>query len=278
MTRENFLTTWTMSRTRTSRVATLLALALSSGCGARPTPAASGAGTATATASDEAVPVDDGSALELAMDGCLELLVPGAGAESSCDSTSTCDELLSVEQVQASPARYVCLTRTAEREWVEPEERVGRKSAIETGWYTLAVIERAEGTWAVRAQTTYPYSLGGTFYKQVSITTETIGPGKKTLVVTEDNLRDGESNTEVTFHVVTPGGLDEIFSFASEVWSGGETERSYSIDGKATPGDYHDIVLLVEEQNAEDGGKKSWKERYRWSGKEYEQIESTARD
>lgn len=260
MTRDGFSTAWTSCPGRASR-ATLLALAIASGCGARtatPTPTAD-------TARAPAAPLDEA--------GCLALLVSEPAARVRCerDARGPCVSEIKLAQVHASPARHVCFVLTTSEHW---EAREGEEEALIhiEGSYTLAVLEEAAGTWAVRDRKEYLHWRQEIEVEDASLAIETIGPGQTAAVVSQRSGHGAYSNTKVMFHLVTSDGLTESFSFLSDVDDDGRKERSYRIDGTKTTAGLHDIVVLVEEESfleEDDGEVTSWEERYRWNGEKY---------
>lgn len=279
MTRDGFSAGWTFSHA--GRMAPLLALAIASGCGARPaSPAATAAAAGAGAQLDEA--------------GCLALVVDEPAARSRCEGNARgpCVSEIELEPIHTSPALYVCWVLTTQEHWEEAESEEEIHVATD-GTYTLAVIERVEGAWVVRGEEEYRHWLQEIEGEKASMTVETIGPDKKAVVVNKARATGAYTDTDVTFHLVTSHGLTEIFSFSSKVEDEGREERSYHIDDQATTAGHHDIVLSVEEEsyvapdadddedddgggdNGAGSGVKSWEERYRWDGKEYEQVEST---
>lgn len=268
---------------RAGHAATLVALAIASGCGARP---ASPTATAPDTVTTPAAQLDEA--------GCLALVVAEPAARSRCEGNARgpCVSEIELEPIRTSPALYVCWVLTAQEHWEEAESEEEMYVATE-GTYTLAVIERVEGAWVVRGKEEYRYWSQEIEGEKASMTVETIGPGKKAVVVNKGRATGAYTDTDVTFQLVTSQGLTEIFSFSSKVEDEGREERSYHVDDQATTAGHHDIVLSVEEEsfvapdadddadddgggdNGAGGGVKSWEERYRWDGKEYEQVEST---
>lgn len=254
---------------RPGRAAALLALAIASGCGPR-TASPAGALVVPDPGPAQAAPLDE--------EGCLALAVADPAARSRCEGgRGPCVYDIGVEQIQGSPARHVCFVLTTSENWEEDGED---EMLISTeGTYTLALVESADGAWVVRDTKEYRYWSQEIETEEASITLDTVGPDKTAVVVRERSGMGAYSNDEVTFLLVTPSGLTEIFSFESKVGDEGREERSHEIDDKATTDGHHDIVLSVEVESFEDDGEAgSWEERYRWNGTVYVQVEGKARD
>ena len=249
----------------------MLALAIASGCGPK-TASPTGKVTVPDTAAAAAAPLDEA--------GCLALLVDEPAARTRCDKDTRgpCVNEISLEQVQASPASYVCVVLVTREDGGSEDGEEATPISTE-GTYTLALLDAAEGAWSVRDTRDSRYWSLEIESEDASHAIETVGPGKKAVVVRERRGMGAYFTEDVTFLLVTPEGLTEIFSFKSEV--GGESRREveHAVDDKTTTAGYHDIVLWVshetynpedEESSAMDG---SWEERYRWNGEKYEELQ-----
>lgn len=284
MTRADSSIAWATSHGRAGWAVTLLALAISSGCGARPAPARSAAPEAEAEAGDEED--YDGPTVELDNQGCLEQIMAEPSARGECgpeDDSEPCVAEVTPIWTRANPPLYVCFALTRASNF-EGEDADGALLSAE-GTYVLAVLEHVEGAWKVRARKEYRFWKEFENEEQfreseeASIEVERVGPDAKAVVVTRTATMGGFYEQDVTFHLVTSRGLTEIFSFSSSVDRERKVERSHVIDEKATTAGHHDIVVSVDEESfEEDGEAAAWKERYRWNGKKYEQVERKARD
>jgi hypothetical protein len=274
MTRDGFSTSWTVPR---AGVAALLALA--SACGARQGPV--GLGVPDPRPAPGA-PLDEA--------GCLALLVPEPAERSRCegDARGPCVNEISLEQIQQDPPLHVCFVLVTHENWAA-EDGEDEMLVSTEGSYTLAVIGSDQGAWSVLDQKQSPYWSQEIETTDASITIESLGPAARAVVASERRGMGAYSDTQVTFYLVTSQGMAEILAYDSVVRDEGKKEVSYHIDEEATTDGHHDIVLTVEQESfmgedeGEDGGSyggedESWVERYRWNGKEYEQVENTVED